>query len=70
MEIIKKAWSIGLVNTEVPTDYGGPGLSGVENALIGEALSYGCTGMSTAILGNGLAVSIDLIFWGGFFVGF
>lgn len=57
MEIIKKAWSVGLVNTEIPAEYGGAGLTGVESTLAGEALSYGCTGIGTAILANGLAVS-------------
>ncbi len=30
-------------------------MSAVSNVLLAEALSYGCTGISTAILGNGLA---------------
>jgi len=55
MEIIKKAWECGLVNTEIPPTYGGVGLTGDECALAGEALSYGCTGIGPAILANGLA---------------
>lgn len=55
MDLIKKAWEIGLVNTEIPAKYGGAGLGMIECVLAGEALSYGCSGISTAILANGLA---------------
>ncbi len=34
---------------------GGSGLSLLEGCLIGEALSFGCSGVTLAILGNGLA---------------
>jgi acyl-CoA dehydrogenase len=54
-DVFKKAWDLGLVNSEIPPQYGGIGLSALESCLVGEALSYGCTGMSTAILANGLA---------------
>lgn len=30
-------------------------MSAVTNVLIGEALAYGCTGICTAIMANGLA---------------
>lgn len=55
IEIIKKAWELGLVNTDIPEAYGGPGLKNLDSVIVGEALSYGCTGISTAILANGLA---------------
>ncbi|KRY52707.1 Medium-chain specific acyl-CoA dehydrogenase, mitochondrial, partial [Trichinella britovi] len=55
MEIIKNAWKLGLSGTEIPQQYGGLGLSLLESVVIAEALSYGCTGISTAIMGNGLA---------------
>jgi acyl-CoA dehydrogenase len=35
---------------------GGMGLSNLEGCLIAEELSYGCTGIGTAIEGNGLGV--------------
>ncbi|KAI6661127.1 Medium-chain specific acyl-CoA dehydrogenase, mitochondrial isoform X1 [Oopsacas minuta] len=55
LEIIEKAWEVGLVNTDIPEKYGGLGLQNLDSVLVGEALSFGCTGMSTAILANGLA---------------
>ena len=54
-EIFNKAWELGLVNTHIPTDYGGAGLGAIEGVVIAEEMAYGCTGMMTAIEGNGLA---------------
>ena len=36
---------------------GGTGMSGMDGMLIVEAIAYGCSGISTAILSNDLAVS-------------
>ena len=54
-DIIKKGWELGLLNTHIPEEYGGPGLGLVECALISEELAYGCTGVQTAMEANGLA---------------
>ena len=56
MEILKKAWELGLVNTCIPTEYGGTGFSTVDAMIITEALAYGCLGMNTAIMANDLAL--------------
>jgi acyl-CoA dehydrogenase len=55
-EILEKAWSLGLVNTCIPTEYGGNGFSAIDSMIITEALAYGCMGMNTAIMANDLAL--------------
>lgn len=55
VEVIKKAWELGLVNTHIPQKYGGLGLGVLDGSIIGEELAYGCTGIQTAIEANGLA---------------
>lgn len=56
LEIFKKAWELGLVNTAIPAEYGGNGLSPMDSVLIGENLAYGCMGMTTSFLANDLAL--------------
>ena len=56
MEILTKAWELGLVNTCIPTEYGGNGFTAVDSMIITEALAYGCMGMNTAIMANDLAL--------------
>ncbi|MBS1983781.1 MAG: acyl-CoA dehydrogenase family protein [Bdellovibrionales bacterium] len=55
MEIIKKAHAVGLMNTHIPQEFGGLGLSTLDGCLIAEELSSFCSGMYTAIEANGLA---------------
>lgn len=56
MEILKKAWELGLVNTCIPSEYGGNSFSAIDSMIITEALAYGCMGMNTAIMANDLAL--------------
>lgn len=55
IEVIKKAWELGLVNTHIPAEYGGLGLGVLDGAIVTEELAYGCSGIQTAIEANGLA---------------
>jgi len=55
VEVVKKAWEAGLLNTKIPEAYGGLGLGVFESCLIAEELGYGCTGITTAIEANNLA---------------
>lgn len=56
LEILKKAWELGLVNTCIPTEYGGNGFTAIDSIIITESLAYGCMGMNTAIMANDLAL--------------
>ncbi|KAL0076132.1 acyl-CoA dehydrogenase/oxidase [Phycomyces blakesleeanus] len=55
LDIIKKAWELGLVNTHVESKYGGMELGVMDSAIISEELAYGCSGIQTAIEANNLA---------------
>ncbi len=54
-DVFDEAWRLGLINTTVPTEYGGAGFGELDNALITEQLAYGCTGIQTSMLANTLA---------------
>ncbi|MBI5106598.1 MAG: acyl-CoA dehydrogenase family protein [Solirubrobacterales bacterium] len=54
-EIINKAHEVGLMNTHVPEEYGGPGLGFLDGCLIEEELAWGCSGIQTSLGANGLA---------------
>ena len=56
-EVFEAAHELGFVNTTVPSDYGGPGMGELENAIITEQLAYGCTGITTSMLANTLALT-------------
>jgi acyl-CoA dehydrogenase len=60
-EIFNKARKVGLVNLNVPEEYGGIGASVLEECVIGEELAYGCSGIQTALMLNQLAVLPILI---------
>jgi acyl-CoA dehydrogenase len=55
--ILEKAWELGLMNSHIPEEYGGPGVSTLEGALIEEELAWGCSGIATSIGANGLATA-------------
>lgn len=53
-EIFHKAREFGIVNMNIPAEYGGIGATAFEEVIVGEELGYGCTGISTSISTNGL----------------
>ena len=59
--VVKKAQELGLTAMSVPEEYGGLGLSLFEEVLVGEELSWGCSGISTAIAVNSLGIAPILV---------
>ncbi len=53
-EVFEDAWKLGLVNTTLPSEYGGAGLGELEGTLITEELAYGCAGITTSLYCNSL----------------
>jgi acyl-CoA dehydrogenase len=53
-DVIQKAHDVGLMNPHVPEEYGGAGLSIFDGMLIGEELSWGCSGIAVSIVANTL----------------
>jgi acyl-CoA dehydrogenase len=54
-DIVRKAWEVGLMNTHIPQEYGGLGLSVLDGCLLSEEVAWGCTGIGTALEANNLA---------------
>ena len=55
-ELIAQAFELGLINMAVPTEYGGVGLSHMDQVLVAEELAWGCAGVATSIIANDLAL--------------
>jgi acyl-CoA dehydrogenase len=55
-EIYRRAHELGLMNLNIPAEYGGSGLGVFEQCLIVEELAYACGGMTTSIIANCLAL--------------
>jgi len=62
MDICKKAWELKLMNNHIPKEYGGMGRSGVDEAIIAEEIAAACSGIGTAMEGNGLAEAPVILF--------
>lgn len=57
LEILRKAWEIGLMNVLVPEQWGGLGLAVADACLISEELGAACTGVSMIMETNNLATA-------------
>src|SRR5919199_4195548 len=51
-DVIAKAHGVGLMNPHIPEELGGAGLPAFDGMLIGEELSWGCSGIATSIIAN------------------
>ena len=59
--VIAKAHELGLMNLHLPEAFGGSALSAFDGMLVGEELNWGCSGIGTSILANGLGAAPVLI---------
>lgn len=55
-DIARKAWEVGLMNPQIPQEYGGLGLGVLDTCLVDEEINYGCAGISNALGANNLAI--------------
>jgi acyl-CoA dehydrogenase len=60
-EVLEQAWELGLSHTGIPESLGGVGLSVVAACLGVEELSRGCSGITTSIISNDLALNPILL---------
>src|SRR5215204_7251973 len=56
-DVIAKAHELGLMNPHIPKEYGGLGLGAFDGMLIGEELSWGCSGIAVSIVANTLGAA-------------
>jgi len=60
-DVYKVAFDYGYLQALVPVEYGGSGKSQVEEAIVCEELAWGCGGLYTSIMANGLAMTPILV---------
>jgi len=60
-DVMKKAFEVGFLTSEIPEAYGGGGLSHLDQAIVCEELAWGCAGLYTTIMANALAVTPIII---------
>jgi acyl-CoA dehydrogenase len=56
LPVLRKAWEAGLMNADIPAEYGGSGYGLLENVLITEELAAACAGLATSIFDNSLGM--------------
>jgi acyl-CoA dehydrogenase len=61
-DLISTAYELGLMNQVIPAEYGGLGLSHVDQVVVCEELAWGCSGVATSLFANDLANLPILLF--------
>ncbi len=56
LEVIRKAYDAGLINTDIPKQYSGPGLGLIENVVLTEEFAAACPGLATSLFDNSLGM--------------
>ncbi|MBL9043670.1 MAG: acyl-CoA dehydrogenase family protein [Myxococcales bacterium] len=63
VELLTEGWRLGLMNCEIPEEFGGLGLSCLSHCMIQEEIAWACAGVNTSVAANALA-SLPLIIAG------
>ena len=63
VELLTEGWNLGLMNCEIPEEFGGLGLSCLSHCMILEEIAWACAGVNTSMAANALA-SLPIIIAG------
>ena len=55
-KVIQMAWELGLSSAAIPNEYGGLGLSSLDNCVVTEEIAWACSGIGTSIMCNDLGL--------------
>jgi acyl-CoA dehydrogenase len=55
--ILKKAFEEGLINSDIPEEYGGKGYGIIEEVIMTEEIAAACPGLATSIFDNSLGMA-------------
>jgi acyl-CoA dehydrogenase len=56
LPVLKKAYDGGLINGDIPTEYGGNGYGLIESVVVTEEFAAACPGLATSIFDNSLGM--------------
>src|ERR671919_1430248 len=54
-EIIGQGFELGLLNMAIPEEYGGVGLSHLDQVIAAEEIAWGCCAVATSMIANDLS---------------
>lgn len=60
-DVVPQAHATGMLNLDIPEEYGGQGLDHLTTAIVVEELAAACAGITTTLMANSLAVTPILI---------
>ncbi len=61
-DVMQKAFEVGFITSNIPTEYGGSGLGHIDTVLISEELAAGCAGMFTTMMAGSLAYTPIILY--------
>jgi len=61
-DVMQKAFEVGFITANIPTEYGGSGLGHIDTILITEELAAGCAGMFTTMMAGTLAFTPIILY--------